>query len=552
MVPAVSGCGTYIALETGTDLQVHTLLPPSLYHSYSLDRCFSVHRQNCNYSPQKSPVTLHRLEWETPTEDKCGKLAAFASDGTLSLVLIFDVSEKWPLVIEVDHDGVSALQWISGTAKEGTYTNCSQLAVFMNFGTQLRVYSLDCTLMLFTVPKPVFDSIILRPGDSNIWSVVAEPYYEKNLAARSILTDPTRRLPTLLHFHNSGSTSNLLASLTLDFMPSASSKFTWSPSGKWLLYFDDLDSLFGYSLKIFNLLGIHSRPIKSVKEHQAQATLEYSEMSDAFVTGWMSTWGCIEDIEYVATVAEKAYTFIHVKAYAVSEGSATRKVAIDVTEGVNWTLITDSSRSVSYQIHNGPLKPAGTWRTFMCLGQKLLLATDNLVAVILVKVATPLLFEIEYTVSTSLSFLQAHELSESKIALVFSDHLAVLTSHGTKVLATSRYRFKKAHFSTSNHGTSITLVEETPSGPVWRQIVHNASVDAADDSNLAIMNRFDYQEESSKVVKLMRDVQHSEWGLQGKRQPEDVTDTFHLNSKRRRRVGTLRNDTGQYTAVLDK
>lgn len=542
MIPSISGCGTYIALVRDNSVQIHVVNPPTLFRTFNLDRCFAQHRQNSNVasSPtQSGPITVHSLEWEVPTTEKCGKIAAYASDSLLQLVLVFDFVLDLPLVIEVDQDEPSHIQWIPGASLEGAYVNCSQLAVFTDLGIEMRVYSLDCTVVQFTVPKPVFNSIIVRPGDSHVWSVVASPYYEKTLAARSILADPARELPALLHFHSSGSVSSLLANLALDFSPNLDSLFQWSPSGSWLLYFDDSSSLCGYRLKFFNLLGIHSRPIKSSSENLAQATLEYSDTT-SLATSWISAWGQVGNIEYATVVAAKTSKTIELKAYAVSQASTTRKISIDLTKGRNWTCISDTNRSPLYRETFAVAEPTGQWRTFTDLGQRLLLASDNFVAVILVKVATPLHFEAEYTVSSPLLLLEAFPLSSSEVILVFADHVAVLTSHGSKVLATSRYRFKSVRCNTANGATFLVLVEDTPSGPVWRQVVCGS--DSSEDSNLEIMDRFDYQEESSKVVRLMRDAQHSEWALPARRRPDDVTDTFHLNSKRRRSVGTLRSN----------
>lgn len=535
MIPAVSGCGSYIALVAAAELQIHVLLPSKLFRTYNLSQCFTNHRLQCDYRPHKLPITVHSLEWEIPTEEKCGKVAVYASDMSLHVIFVFDFTEDIPVVIEVEKEGISHLQWIPGASKDGGYSNCSQFAVFSNFATELRVYSLDCTMVEFTLAKPVSQRLLARPDASNIWSVVASPYYGKAMMERSYLTDPNGQNPVLLHFYNNGSTSEILARLQLDFSPSVASSFTWSPSGKWLLYFGDSGS--GYTLKIFNSLGIHSQPISSISEHVAQPTLQYTRITE-FVTDWLSTWGSLDGIEYMAVIQQPARRLVHLKAYAINEVSAARKLSMDLSRGPNWVINADSGRSGTYRQHNGALLISGKWKTFQLIGQKLLLATNDFVAILLVKIATPLQFEVDYTLSASLTFLKAYLVSETELAIVFSNNLALLTSKGARILATSRYRFKSAHLRQETETTTITLVEETPSGPVWRQIVHSSNADSIDDSNLEIMERFGYKEDNSKVVKLMKDVQHNEWGL-GKHKPEDITDTFHLNSKRRRSAGAL-------------
>lgn len=544
MIPAVSGCGTYIASVANAELQVHALLPSRLYKKYNINTCVSHHCRICNYPKSsfksnfksKDQPEVRLVEWEIPADLECGKLAAYVVYGNLHVVFVFDFSEELPAVIEVDSDGISSLQWIHGAGGNGAYSNSTQLAIFLTWGTHVRVYSLDCTLVQFSIPKPVYNEILPRPDTSHIWTVIASPYHEKNSSLRSSLTDSARLSSSILHFYSDGSTSKLLANLSLSYVPNDTSRFAWSPSGKWLMYFDDSECLVGYTLKIYNLFGVHSKPTGSLTTHGAQATLQYSGGSKDYVANWVSAWGLVGNTEFVAVVSGNASTTIKLKAYAISEASSTKPLSVDIRRGQNWIYKAAGNTTGSYQENNGPITPKGIWGKFECLGDKLLLASDNTVALLRVQIALPLHFEAKLTITNTLPLLKAHILSNQDILLVFADHVAVLTEFGVRVLATSRYKFETVHFNSQDEGVTMTLVEESPSGPIWRQVQYNGAVEAKDDSNAEILKQLDSLEENSKVVKLMRDAQSTEWG---KRTKEDITDTFQFNSKRRRSLGLL-------------
>lgn len=540
MIPAVSGCGTYIASVANAELHIHALLPSRLYKKYNINTCVSHHCRNCNYPKTnfkiKEQPEVKLVEWEIPVDLECGKLAAYVVYGNLQLVFVFDFSEDLPAVIEVDSDGISSLQWIKGAGGNGAYENSTQFAVFLTLGTHVKVYSLDCTMVQFGIPKPVYNEILPRPDTSGIWTVIASAYHEKNSSLRSSLTDSARLSSSILHFYSDGSTSKLLANLSLGFVPSDTSRFAWSPSGKWLMYFDNSECLEGYTLKIYNIFGVHNKPTESLTNHVAQATLQYNGGSRDYVANWVSAWGLVGNTEFVAVVSGNASVLLKLKAYAVYEASSTKLLSVDITKGQNWIYKSGRSATELYQENNIPLKPKGNWGKFECLGDKLLLASDDTVALLRVQIALPLHFEAELTITNTLPLLKAHILPSQDILLVFANHVAVLTQFGVRVLATSRYKFEKVQFNSHDEEVTVTLVEESPSGPIWRQVQYNGAPEPKDDSNVEILKQLDLLEENSKVVKLMRDAQSTEWG---KRAKEDITDTFQFNSKRRRSLGLL-------------
>lgn len=534
MKQAVSHCASYIALVKDTDLQIHQLLPGSLIRSYNLNLCFRLHKQDNQRPKSNTPVQVGLIQWEIATNDRCTKLAVYAFDLNLHGVLVFDLTEDLPVFIEQDPIGVLALEWIPGVDSEGAYTNCTQICVFSSYGLDARVYSLDCTHVLFTIPKPLYNSIIIRPGDSHIWSVIAAPYYEKNLALRSIMADTGRDYPVIFHLHNQGSISKVLAVLPLNFFPSLSSTFDWSENGKWLKYFDT--SLLQYSLKVFNIFALHTIPVGSVTHHTVQATATYDYEKTEAKTNWCSSWISSDNTDYVIAMASDGGLAIPYRTYDISHMTVSQKMLLDLKNVRNvWHYVQDSDRSIAYQRTSGPLISAPPqWHIAFSTGHHFLLASENLIVLVAAKRDLPLTLDVEAIITAPLRFLKTKLLSKDRLLFVFSDHAAIFTSSGIEILATSRYQFSNAYIVESDNGCLTTLVEETPSGVVWRQVRHEFDREengVMDDSNMEIMRKFQYTEENSKVVNLMKDVQHNEWGQQAKRTLQDPTDTFQTKKR---------------------
>lgn len=498
----VSGCGSYIALMAGNDLQIHTVSPPSLLRRFNVTKSLQKHITNHGVQGSHSKFEVVQMEWEITKDRKATKIAVYAASLGFHALLLLDLKEDDPVIIEQDPIGVDSFQWLMGSAG-GAYKNCTQLAVFVKYSLELRVYSLDCTHVLFSVPKPL-SGVLTRP-DSKIWSVVLAPYGGKHHR----LMD--NRSPVLLHFYNEGSTSMLLASLRLEFLDLALAE--WSPLGKWLSVFDA--GLAGYSLKIFNSLGIHTKPVEELILHTAQATIEtrYDKGSD-----WLSLWTKVDSNEFILVFGEESSKNLNIRVHGITLLAST---AIRVLLDLAWVYSGGKYRRAL-------ASPRGKWKHTYVFGSTVILGTDHYLVILEAQSNSPQLsFEVKACLSSPLTFLSAHSLPNYNV-IVFSDHIAIInvTQESIEVKATSRYQFKQA--LVLQREAKITVVEETPSGPIWRQF---GLREDNDDSNLQIMRNYHYLEENSKVVNLMKDVQHNEWGQKRK---EDVTDTFQMNSKRRR------------------
>lgn len=532
---AVSGCASYIALVAGAELQIHQLLPPALFRTYNLVHCFAAHRlsrPNTQTPPPTDAATpeVALIEWETSTGARCTKVAVYARSSDLHAVLVFVLDQESPIVIEQDPLGVEALQWVPGrsdrTAGAGAYSGCTQLCVFAALGLEMRLYSLDCTHVLLTVPKPLHNHIFVRPGASDVWSAVATPYYDKNLAQRSILADAANQAPVLYHFYNDGSVSKVLAALPVDATPATD--FRWSASGKWLLCFQSV--LGKFNLRVFNLLAVHTRPVGMVTRHKAQETASYNDTTNS--TDWVCVWLAIDACDYAVALTSDSAQTLTMRAYDISHMTVSRTLSLLLAMETAWILSRSGSSIVYKRVVGSPSLSLHKWRVAFSAGNHILVVTDHLAVLVAAKKDCPLSLDVVLVVSALLKFLTAKLLSDGRLLVVFSDHAAVQTQSGLEVLATSRYQFTEAHITERFEQelrapayATITMVEKTASGPVWRQIDHQLDQEeTADDSNLEIMRKFHYMEESSKVVNLMHDVQHNEWGL--KRALQEPTDTF--------------------------
>lgn len=505
----VSGCGTYIGLVTGQEVQIHMVAPPSLLRKYNVAQILQKHKRNNGYSTGKVSLEIQHLVWELAEKDTATKVAVYVHDATLHAILVFDLAENDPVIIEQDPLGVERFEWIRGNG-EGAYKNCTQIAVFLKYSLELRVYSLDSTYVQFIIPKPALKRLAFR-RDNKVWSIVLAPYYDKNLVSRSILSELANS-PVILHFYNEGSTSRLLAALTLDFAPSHAASMLWSPSGKWLLLFDDADSISGYSLKVFNSLGIHTKKVKDLGNHKAQPTVAAKHHEGSH---WLLLWVQMEELEHVVALPANVEQRLIVRVHGVTNLAF---FTAEADLGAAWIYTNGKYR-------RGAASFSGKWKNALEFGSTVVLASDHLVAILEAKSdGVTLRLETRAVISAPQTYLSAHQLS-SGMVLVFSDHVALYTSNTVEVKATSRFEFKGARVVLN----AITVVENTPNGPVWRRI--KLQMEDNDDSNLQIMRKYQYLEDNSKVVNLMRDVQHNEWS--GKRK-DDVTDTFQLNSKRRR------------------
>lgn len=526
----ISHCGEFVAVVTGPELQVHSVAKTTRTKTFHIDRIVQLHCTNSGEIVSRdADAKVHLLEWEPLVSGaRSTKVAAYVTQDNFHLLMVFDLAEEMPVIIEQDSVGVAHFQWIPlrSAVAESAYSNAVQLAVFLNYGLELRVYSLDCTHVLFAVPKPFIARLAVRPLPLTMWTALALPYYDKNLASRSILASQNATYPVLLQFLNEGAVSTLAALLPLDFLPSSSAGLAWSQSGKWLLCFDDKEVLAGFKLRIFNLLAVHDKPTASLVAHPAQRTMEFTHNDLDGAKDWLSDWGSVADTEYVLAVPSITDGVVKIKGYDITHMAPTPLHTLQL-DGELWLQTADFLRKVRYHRMAYLPKEKCRWSELYSFGQYHVLKGDQYVAIARSSYVTQLKFELVTVLAAALTFLKPFKLANDRFVLAFADHVAVLTSAGFEVIATSKYLFKSVEVFERDDDTVVVVVENTPGGPTWRQIHHGTP--HIDESNMEIMKRFQYIEDSSKVVNLLKEVE-----LTQKVTPaSDVTDTFQQNKRRR-------------------
>lgn len=502
----LSPCGAYVAQIRDLQCSIYRVVPEIAVRTVDLLATLFDHK-NLPYSPVKTKTTA--VEWEVPIEnEECSKLAIAVECSIFRGVIIITISKDEPMIIEQEAP-VDLIQWIPGfTKSEGAYLNSVQLAIRCDFGLQTKVYSLDCSHVLFTIPKPI-SQVVIRPGNSRFWTVLLLPYFEKNLIKRSVLADLTASTtPVISHFYNaSGSTSTLLASMKLDFTPSLSAQFQWDPTGSWFAIFDPAFALSGYCLRVYNALGLHTEAVSKQLLPGKHFQLTLSTQHDSGVD-WSSFWAHVGGQLFVVAYQERVpYSAeLQFRIHGVSNLYTVVTATTDFSKSSKkWVYLSDQERytrtaTLSFE--------ALTAKWTHCCAEKdtLVLASERTVVVLGMKCQLELLkFEAEAVISTASPVLQV-SFVESKIVLVFKDHLA-LYEEDLKLLTTGR-AIVQAVVQNSFGTPVVTVAENSTSGPKWRRLGPPEETDDA-----------------SRVDALIKEAQTDEW--------TKYSDTFQMNKRRR-------------------
>lgn len=193
---------------------------------------------------------VDKIEWEPVDKDTTKLAVQVTSHG---MVLVYELyKDTTPIIIQQDvTEGIELFFWVPLVAvetSEGSYKNCKQLIIYTKNHLQVKLYSLDFVNILWKLTKPISQSPILNPQNHHLWSLV--------LASRS--ADVSDQTPVVYHFYNQGPMSNLLYRFKLP-MPVLTEDYSmfWTQSGKWLVYFNWIDLLFGFKLQVYNSLGVN-------------------------------------------------------------------------------------------------------------------------------------------------------------------------------------------------------------------------------------------------------------------------------------------------------
>jgi len=149
------------------------------------------------------------------------------------------------------------------------------------------------------------------------------------------------------------------------------------------------------------------------------------------------------------------------------------------------------------------------------------------------------------------------EDEDVKFLITTEDHIATyeFSKQSLEVLLPTSIptKIRDVFVFPNNKATELMVIYDRIEHINWQIILYASNTEDVaqindDDSNFSLMKKFQYHEDNTKVVGLMKDVQHSEWGqgLRIKRNrfnynrpsltenTDDVTDTFNLQKRPKR------------------
>lgn len=513
----------------------------------------------------------------------------------LSMLLIFDIREySDPIVIhQTNNEGIEDFQWIPPTEKDtedkddepGAYTNCKQLLIFTKHNLQVKLFSLDCTQMLWKIDKPISNEILIRPGLKNtIWSLVVN----------SELPITSDAAPVICHFYNEGSISNLLYKFKFSTNTSHT-MVNWSDSGKWLCNLNSVDSLFGFDLQIYNSLGVYRKPFNQVSDFPiGDPIINLNNLNKGIVDhpqdNSLISYGSLEYLSQWIQIAPNNAEYLLIASTKHTDDSCKVElilVSIKSFGIINRSLIPDapvynvwkqfrdpSTRTIRYRKTLNTaliLKSSCRLKTFLVENTKIAnwacLQVEDIILLYKIfvedgsSVDRNATYNLEAAVHVTSKILSLRlfktENEDVKFLITTEDHIATydFSKQSLEVLYTSSTptRIREVFVFQKNKATELMVINDSIEHINWQIILYaNKTEDVAqtndDDSNFSLMKKFQYHEDNSKVVGLMKDVQHSEWGqgLRIKRNrfnynrpsltenTDDVTDTFNLQKRPKR------------------
>lgn len=513
----------------------------------------------------------------------------------LSMLLIFDIRENSdPIVIhQTNNEGIDDFQWIPPAEKDmenkedepGAYTNSKQLLVFTKHKLQVKLFSLDCTHMLWKIDKPISNEILVRPGLKNtIWSLVVN----------SVLPITSDAAPVIYHFYNEGSVSNLL----YKFKFSANSLHTmvnWSDSGKWLCNLNTVDSLFGFDLQIYNSLGVYRNPFNQVSELPVgDAIINLNYLNKGIIDhpqeNSLISFGSLEYLLQWIQIAPNNDEYLLIASTKHTDDSCKVElilVSIKSFGIINRSLIPDapiynvwkqfrdpSTRTIRYRrtlntalILNNNCK----LKAFLVVNTKTVnwacLQVEDIILLYKIfvedgsSVDRNASYNLEAAIHVTSKILSLKlfktEDEDVKFLITTEDHIATyeFSKQSLEVLLPTSIptKIRDVFVFPNNKATELMVIYDRIEHINWQIILYASNTEDVaqindDDSNFSLMKKFQYHEDNTKVVGLMKDVQHSEWGqgLRIKRNrfnynrpsltenTDDVTDTFNLQKRPKR------------------
>ncbi|CAH2355882.1 hypothetical protein CLIB1423_37S00298 [[Candida] railenensis] len=254
----VSNCGSYVSSVSALALDILDVYTNSPVHSFNIQSLvynhFATHTDRRKASSYIKNMFVTQLSWEKlAPQSKSTKVGIVVeSPNNFTLLMVLTLGTSTPIIIHQSAlEGIHAFEWIDPIPndEETAVSGSKQLVIFTKHKLIARVYSLECTHLLFELPKPVYTQILRRPSNPHFWSLLA--------------TSSSSHCSILYHFYNEGPKSQLLCKFQIQSLEG--SDISWSKSGKWLLNFDCNNNLFGFQLQVYTSIGVFKRMYGDVK-----------------------------------------------------------------------------------------------------------------------------------------------------------------------------------------------------------------------------------------------------------------------------------------------
>lgn len=417
----------------------------------------------------------------------------------LNMIVVIDIRDRMePAVIEQKKaDGIESIVWIPPVIgdigqHDGAYVNSIQLLIFTKFKLQAKLFSLDCTQILWTLDKPSYDSILLRPNLNNrFWSISLSASFAPNQEMLTILH----------HMYNSGSESFPIAALRLGGNSDVEKEMKWSKSGKWICNLNDNKYLFGFTLQIYNLLGVFFKSLEQEEMPRAQPITEINYLTDGIIerlqkdstidfgcTNYEWDWLFNEGKEGVLVAGLNHGTgflslellFVSIKLLGIID-----RTTINISEtAYSWDLTISSTAKRYKKVESGRIFPKDECRIkdlkiFNCFSSSIIfIQIEDIIFILRIEysnvetVSYKLITPIRISSKLISKFFVGEKYEDSLLILVLDDHiltysfdkeiLKILKSYGEKTIygASLDKEVGKVH---------ITLFRRH-SEPVWDRV----------------------------------------------------------------------------------
>lgn len=596
---SISDCGKFIARVTqGTpEVTIFNIEDDNPKEIYKYDVSQVIKEHIIHEIPRKSlqdawsSIVILEIIWEKIVPGSKSTKLGVLIDNLSTIIVLHIGREIEPIIIhQIITDGIETFEWIppllddNWDSRDGAYQNSRQLVVYTKQYIQAKLYSLDCTVSLWTIDKPISRNIMVRPNSNNtVWS----------LAAQLTLPPSQEIAAIIISFYNKGSTSVVLSLFKLPYPPiDTQPTLKWSTDGKWISNFSSEDGIFGFSLQVYNILGVSRRSEKNSYDVSTGSPLISMRWMDSGISS-SSTRSAINFsyLEYLhdwlkVTSQQKYYLLVVGIPSNTNEPFETHILSLGTLKIIYRGVMSRSFKTFWQQRVKSNEGGLGYTRSFnrnVPLKEKckvkhmttannissnyLLLQVNNYIMLYEIKLDTPTSGEsarFDFTclieMSSNINQIEFIGREDDLLSLVIyaEDHIAVysIMSDSFEVI------YQDSNVSSIickafNEEDSVRFIiySQRDSRPPLLTIKNYEFEESneshlnnlEDDSNLSIMKKFEYKEENSKVVGLMRDVQHNEWGRQQKRarrsnfnlgrpnllspQGEEITDTFNLHKR---------------------